>query len=508
MKDELLERFRKDNFNSLTREEKEKLVIETIKAIQHEQGLSQLDIKFGGKIFGYDRIHNSILIDLQEYSDSDSYWILTGIIHEVRHQYQYEKLGMRDMAYSKKVYILDPKEIDAYEYTISEMSKYTDFFNKDDFDIYVLKLKNQFVSRKNHAINNLKRLGYEDEEIETIAKKIDKYDEESALISIEDQESGKDDVPEKSFKFGGGMPAKYKLYFNNNMSIMFPGLHMNIIGSDIYIKHMNMGNSLNVKDFAYLLQAMIDDLKEVEEIGLDINVENVHFPPVIQGIGGIPKDKYEAFLAGLGCKDKTISVNDLSSLDINENYTYKRTIPIFPDGMQMEFGMNYRNEYTEEQLKVLDAVSEFRLDLDDMMEEDESNNIKSFVACCQYRPDYSAKKMRLILEGQKRGLNTLHYEELDETQIEQLMALQLDGVERKDWIDIVKSGKSIEKAREELESVSEDELQQLMVNNDQTIEANNVTTKNALIERVLAQQETIAEQQTEMNRLNTQKKEL
>ncbi len=64
------------------------------------------------------------------------------------------------------------------------------------------------------------------------------------------------------------------------------------------------------------------------------------------------------------------------------------------------------------------------------------------------------------------------------------------------------------KTPEELEGMSEDELQQLIANNDQTIEENNTEIKKALIERVLAQQETIAEQQTEMNRLNRQKKEL
>lgn len=66
------------------------------------------------------------------------------------------------------------------------------------------------------------------------------------------------------------------------------------------------------------------------------------------------------------------------------------------------------------------------------------------------------------------------------------------------------------KTPEELESMSEEELQQLIANNDQTIEENNtaIKKKKALIEKVLAQQEIIAEQQTEMNRLNRQKKEL
>lgn len=64
------------------------------------------------------------------------------------------------------------------------------------------------------------------------------------------------------------------------------------------------------------------------------------------------------------------------------------------------------------------------------------------------------------------------------------------------------------KTPEELESMSEEELQQLIANNDQTIEGNNEAIKKALIERVIAQQETIAEQQLELNRLNNKKYEI
>lgn len=64
------------------------------------------------------------------------------------------------------------------------------------------------------------------------------------------------------------------------------------------------------------------------------------------------------------------------------------------------------------------------------------------------------------------------------------------------------------KTQEELENMSEEELQQLIANNSQTIEENNSAIKKALIERIIAQQETISEQQLEINRLNSQKKEL
>lgn len=64
------------------------------------------------------------------------------------------------------------------------------------------------------------------------------------------------------------------------------------------------------------------------------------------------------------------------------------------------------------------------------------------------------------------------------------------------------------KTPEELESMSEDELQQIIDNNEQTIEKNNEATKKALVERILTQQRTISEQQLEISRLKSQKKEL
>lgn len=61
---------------------------------------------------------------------------------------------------------------------------------------------------------------------------------------------------------------------------------------------------------------------------------------------------------------------------------------------------------------------------------------------------------------------------------------------------------------EELENMSEEELQKIIENNDKTIEQNNDTLKKALVERILEQQKTISEQQQEMMKLNSQKREI
>ena len=56
--------------------------------------------------------------------------------------------------------------------------------------------------------------------------------------------------------------------------------------------------------------------------------------------------------------------------------------------------------------------------------------------------------------------------------------------------------------------MSEEELQQTIANNEQTIEENNKAIKKALVERILSQQRIISDQQLEISRLNSQKKEL
>ena len=67
---------------------------------------------------------------------------------------------------------------------------------------------------------------------------------------------------------------------------------------------------------------------------------------------------------------------------------------------------------------------------------------------------------------------------------------------------------SEDKTPEELENMSKEELQQIIANNEQTIEENSVAIKKALVQRILAQQKTISEQQSEIDKLSSQKKEL
>lgn len=120
----------------------------------------------------------------------------------------------------------------------------------------------------------------------------------------------------------------------------------------------------------------------------------------------------------------------------------------------------------------------------------------------QVEKNHEAQK---LIQAQKEK-----YEKRKQTEKEQQESMEYEEALGNAPIGETTLDKMLHKTKtpEELEGMSEDELQQLIANNDQTIEENNTAIKKALVERVLAQQETIAEQQSEMNRLNSQKKEL
>lgn len=79
------------------------------------------------------------------------------------------------------------------------------------------------------------------------------------------------------------------------------------------------------------------------------------------------------------------------------------------------------------------------------------------------------------------------------------------GFEVDEYGEIITPGK---KTPEELEEMTAAELQQIIANNEQTIEENNKALKKAVVERILSQQRIISDQQLEISRLNSQKKEL
>ena len=142
-----------------------------------------------------------------------------------------------------------------------------------------------------------------------------------------------------------------------------------------------------------------------------------------------------------------------------------------------------------------------------------SPDIQSLI---QAQKERYAKREEKRKQTEKELLESMAYEEsfrdapseeidaLLEKEIKSKEAREL-GFEVDEYGEIITSEK---KTPEELESMSEEKLQQTIENNEQTIEENNKAIKKALVERILSQQRIISDQQLEISRLNSQKKEL
>lgn len=163
----------------------------------------------------------------------------------------------------------------------------------------------------------------------------------------------------------------------------------------------------------------------------------------------------------MNCEEGTITVESIKNQHYDKNHVLRRTIDMWPNGKEATFGINYLQEYTEEQIEVLDMAKKWELELENLKqleEESETSEIPvvGFFAAHQYKKEYPPRKLALILAGQKRGLNTFYYENLDEEQIEQLMILQLEGFKREDWIKFMEDGLDMAEIRKKLEEERKD----------------------------------------------------
>ncbi len=460
MESKLYKKFKREAYNKLNDDEKKDLVIQTIRALQKEKDLSAVDIEFKDGLFAFDFKNKKIIIDL---TCDDSYDILSGIIHELRHQWQSEKRNLTPLSSSGYDYILSSHEEDAHEYAIEEMQKYQEFFNDDEFDIYLINLKEKYLSKRNDAIYEYQRCGYYN--VEDISKKMSLYKRQSALVSAEDSETIK--RPESSIvTFDNGINGMIKVNKNtNNIFLQIPGMNGTLIGTDLYLNVIVVKTELATSDFANAIQLYMECLDELKDIGINVQCTQIHFPPAIIGMGGLEKNEYESFLKSLNCKEGTTTVKNIESQNYDKKHVLRQTIDMWPDGKEATFGINYLQEYTEDQIKILDIAKEWQMDLDDLKSSSEfseeeietkESSVIGFFAAHQYKKEYSPIKLKLILAGQKRGLNTFYYENLDEKQIEQLMILQLEGFKRKDWIKFVEDGLDIAEIRGKLEEERKD----------------------------------------------------
>ncbi len=290
MDNKLYGKFKRKFYNKMTDDEKRNLITQTIRAIQKEKDLREVDIEFKDGLFGFDFKNKKIIIDLVS---DNSYEILTGIIHELRHQWQDEKRNLKSLNSYGYEYILSPHEKDAHEYAIEEMQKYQELFNDDEFDLYLINLREEYLAKRNSAIYEYQRSGYYD--VEDISKEMSLYKEQSALFTEEEfEESGE---PESAMAtFDNGIDGIIKVNkHNNNVLLQTHGMTGTIIGTDLYINQISVRKEITTGNFVNIIQLYMECLAELKEIGINVNCTQIHFPPAIIGMGGLEKKNMKAF---------------------------------------------------------------------------------------------------------------------------------------------------------------------------------------------------------------------
>lgn len=445
MKDTILKQYKPENYEKLSVDEKKNLIIQTIRTIQCERDLDECDIEFkpGLGHFGFDFRTKKIIIDLE--MDITSYDMLCALIHELRHQWQLKQEGKQPQVGQGLNYRISPAEKDAYEYSITQMLTYSDFFNDDAFDLNMINLINEYVSKRNSS-----KLYYEvcDYSVEEILPEMISYMDLTSIYSPE--EKGKNDDIDKPIPFCFDKIAKEQniegVYsFNEKTNNLFfriwDGMDVSLINGELYIRSIDLCDDIPLKNVVELITRIgFKCIKSFNEMGLNVEVPNIiHFPPALIGMHGMKQNNYVEMLNHLNCNEhKEVSLDDIRNSD--KNYIINGTVNLFNviTGNKIDFGMNYLEEYTPEQIEVLDRAIKWMLDLDDLKCECEpGEEVTGFYAGFQYKKEYSPQKLELILEAQKQGLNTLFYDKLDEEQIKHLMELQLAGAKRSEWIELI-----------------------------------------------------------------------
>lgn len=165
----------------------------------------------------------------------------------------------------------------------------------------------------------------------------------------------------------------------------------------------------------------------------------------------------------------------------------------------------------EELLEDEDLDFQMRLNYEDLKESEQAD-IDYYIEKTK-ELHYTIEMARL-----RTSLTIMTPEEVEEAyvelleEIDALLEKEIKSKEARDaGFEVDEYGEIItpeKKTPEELESMSEEELQQTIANNEQTIVENNKAIKKALVERIFSQQRIISDQQLEISRLNSQKKEL
>lgn len=462
---EILKQFKKEKYNSLTESEKIELITKAIKDIQQEQGMPEIEIKSDSNFFGYSPQTHKIHIDKTQIDEG--YTVLTGIIHELRHQWQLEVDDQTQEIGSGSSYILAPQEKDAHEYTIRELMKFQQVINDDEFDIYILSLMSDYIQKRDSSRFMYKSLGYTD--IRKVVYESNKYAYKSLVFNAEEEEENQTNQDkEQLFKIDDTIWMLFKQNRNrNNYSFNYlddskaktriGSFTCILIGNDLYTDFLLFNKRFTTGQFVDLFNETIEVVSSfADSMGLSLNINNIFFPPVspgINGIAGFKKEEYEGLLKSLKYNGQPYTLGDINSKNVDRDHFTNPNSFSFYSKKRALLGSDYESKYSKEQLSIINAMFDYMSEEYDDEEED-INEIKptGFKALFQLNHKYSPRKLELLLAAQKKGLNTFYYTSLNEEQIEQLMIIQLEGFKRKDWIPYLKKDADFTQVRKQLES--------------------------------------------------------
>lgn len=426
----ILEKFKPYNFNQYTSEEKENAVKELIANIIEEKGLKEVDVSFGNG-FGY--YNGNIIVqdfNAPESLNISSYTVLTGILHEMRHKEQDDKGELDKLVYQHFAYSLSPNEVDAHSYAIQTLIQFANFFDDNEFDIYILKLMNADFDKQMHSRNLIKKYGYTDKAPEEYARIHSEY--------VNNYVCKKNPYDEGISYILGEFPNYATEYKENGILIIRQGrLKICIKNGKAYIDSSAKMDEMSSNEF-------INNLKAIMQMGLEYmgdkaKINEIHFPPEMIQFG-VTKEQYDMLMKTLNVKNGKISFEEFQNIEPQENFTIGTPF----------VGERYYKKFKSAQQELMAQVEEYE-DLllsqeFEMMEEGEEK-LPGFIALCQYKPEYSEEKLRLLFAAQKQGLNTIMYENLTEEQIKEAMLAQLNGLSRNELLQVVQSKDEARKTR-------------------------------------------------------------
>lgn len=336
----ILKKFKPNNFKQYTTEEKEAIVRELIANIVEERKLNDVNVSFGDG-FGY--YNGSIIIqdfNAPEARNISSYTVLTGIIHEMRHKEQDDRGELDSLVYQHFGYSISPNEVDAHSHTARTLIQLSNFFDDNEFDIYVLNLIDNDYDKQMHSRNKIIKHGYTDKTPEEYARIHSEY--------VENYVCKKNPYDRGENQILGEHSNYYAIeYKEDRILVIGKGfLKICIKNGKAYIDSSVKMRVMNSDEFIDTLKSIIQ--RGVDYLGDKVKIDEICFPPeMIQFC--VKKEQYDNLMRILNVSEGKIAFTDFQELQPQETCVIGTPIE-----KENEF-----KDYTSEQQEVMQQVVEY-----------------------------------------------------------------------------------------------------------------------------------------------------